>query len=209
MVPGVTARAEVDRYRSEVPPPSTDLDRLVAGIRERSEGAFSDLHRLLADDLLTYAYGMLRDRQAAEDAVQQAFLELARTADTFRGDGRSLRAWLYRAVRFNCLDELRRRRRRPERPTADPPDHPTIADTPDLGLDPELEAAMAELTERQRSIVILKHVLGFSGAEIAAILGTNRAAVYAAAARAERHLRRSLAPVESRNAPASERGEER
>ena len=163
----------------------------------------------MADGLVSYAYGMLRDRQAAEDAVQQAFLELARTASTFRGDGRSLRSWLYRAVRFNCLDEVRRRTRHPEHPTADLPEPPTAGVEPDLGLDPELEAAMAELTERQRSIIVLKHVLGFSGDEIATIVGTNRAAVYAAAARAERHLRRSLTPVGSPRSPASEEAEER
>ncbi len=202
-----TDRAE--RYRSEVAPPPPDLDHLVDGIRERSERAFSDLHRIMADGLVSYAYGTLRDRQAAEDAVQQAFLELARTSSSFRGDGRSLRSWLYRAVRFNCLDEVRRRARHPEQPTADLPDPPTTGIEPDLGIDPELDAAMAELTERQRSIIVLKHVLGFSGAEIAGIVGTNRAAVYAAAARAERHLRRSLAPVGSAGPPASQEAEER
>ncbi len=183
------------------------LDGLVGGIRERSDRAFADLHRVMADALASYAFGMLRDRQAAEDAVQQAFLELARTAPSFRGDGRSLRAWMYRAVRFNCLDEVRRRSRRPERPTADLPEV-TARDTyPDMGFDPELEDALRQLSEQQRSIIILKHVLGFSGEEIAAILDSNRTSVYASAARAERRLKKLLSPVESGNSATSQRVE--
>ncbi len=160
----------------------------------------------MADRLVSYAFGMLRDRQAAEDAVQQAFLELAGSAASFRGDGRALRAWMYRAVRFNCLDEVRRRTRRPEQPTADLPET-AAADEIDISFDPELEEALGELNEQQRSIIVLKHVLGFSGDEIAVILDSNRAAVYASGARAERRLKKILAPVESTGAVTSQRVE--
>jgi len=158
----------------------------------------------MADRLVSYAYGMLRDRQAAEDAVQQAFLELAGTAASFRGDGRALRAWLYRSVRFNCLDEVRRRTRHPEQPTEYLPETATSDTDTCVSLDPELEDALGRLNERQRSIIVLKHVLGFSGDEIADILGSNRAAVYASAARAERQLKKMLTPIESSGNAASE-----
>ena len=198
---------EGQRYRSRVDAQTQDLDGLVGGIRERSDRAFADLHRVMADRLVSYAFGMLRDRQAAEDAVQQAFLELARTAPSFQGDGRSLRAWMYRAVRFNCLDEVRRRSRRPEQPTADLPETPAHDTDPDMGFDPELEDALGQLSEQQRSIIVLKHVLGFSGDEIAVILDSNRTAVYASAARAERRLKKLLAPVESTGGATSQRVE--
>lgn len=183
------------------------LDGLVGGIRERSDRAFADLHRVMADALASYAFGMLRDRQAAEDVVQQAFLELVRSAPSLRGDGRSLRAWMYRAVRFNCLDEVRRRSRRPEHPTADLPEVMARDTDPDMGFDPELEDALRQLSEQQRSIIILKHVLGFSGDEIATILDSNRTSVYASAARAERRLKKLLSPVESGNNATSQRVE--
>jgi len=184
--------------------PAPDLDMLVDGVRERSDAAFSDLHHIMADRLVSYAYGMLRDRQAAEDAVQQAFLELAATAGSFKGDGRSLRSWLYRSVRFNCLDEVRRRDRHPERPTDELPDIESRDDDVDVGIDPTLEMALRELNEQQRSIIMLKHVLGFSGDEIAQILDSNRTAVYASAARAERRLKKLLGPVESGAGAASQ-----
>jgi RNA polymerase sigma-70 factor (ECF subfamily) len=183
-----------------VNPDARPLDELVDGIRERSERAFSAVYQLTASGLLSFAHGLLRDRAAAEDAVQQAFLELARAAPTMKGDGRSLRAWLYKSVRFRCLDELRRRRRRPEIPTDVLPDIDVVA-APQLP-DPDLQDALSELTERHRSIVLLRHVVGLSFSEIANVLGTNRAAAYAASSRAERRLRQLLETVESK-APAT------
>ncbi len=179
-----------------------ELDELVDGIRDRSERAFSAVYRLTASALASFAYGMLRDRPAAEDVVQQAFLELARAAPGIRGQGRSLRTWLFRSVRFNCLDELRRRRRRPEDPTAYLPET-GVADDDPLP-DPQLQEALRQLTERQRSLVVLRHVVGFSADEIARVLDTNRTAVYAATARAERRLRSLLEAVESGPQPSSQ-----
>ncbi len=177
------------------------LDGLVDGVRRRSEEDFAALYDLTANGLASYAYGMLRDRLAAEDAVQQAFLELTRAAPALRGDGRSLRAWLYRSVRFTCLDEIRRRGRRPEVITEVVPD---VGYHDELDLpDPALQAALLTLSERQRSLLMLRHVVGLPAAEVAKVLGTNRSAVYAATARAERRLRQLLEGVESETRPAS------
>jgi len=178
-------------------------DELVDGIRDRSDTAFTSVYQLVASDLLSFAFGMLRDRGAAEDAVQQAFLELARAAPTIGGDGRSLRAWLYRSVRFSCLDEIRRRRRHPEDPTERLPDA-GVSDPIDFP-DPALQAALMELSDRQRAIVVLRHVLDASFEDIAGLMGSNRTAMYAACARAERSLERRLRAVESADAAASER----
>ncbi len=178
-----------------------ELDEVVAGVKARREDAFTAAYHLTASALTSFAFGMLHDRRAAEDAVQQAFLELVQAAPTLRGDGRSLRAWLFRSVRFTCLDELRRRSRHPEHLTASLPEPPALADPSptgaESGLDPELEHAMGRMTERQRTLLVLKHVVGLSGDEIARIVGGNRAAVYAATARAERRLRALLPAVES------------
>ncbi len=184
-------------------------DSLVEGIRDRSDEAFAALYQSVASDLVSFANGMLRDTGAAEDAVQQAFLELARAAHTIRGDGRSLRAWLYRSVRFTCLDEIRRRKRRPEYPTEDLPDAED-ADSVEEG-DPKLHEALMNLGERHRAILVLRHVIGYSVDEVAEILDSNRTAIYAASARAERRLRREIDRVESAGAATSSlpRGDEK
>ncbi|MDH4116004.1 MAG: RNA polymerase sigma factor [Acidimicrobiia bacterium] len=170
---------------------ATELDRWTDGIRRRSNDAFTAVYDMLATDLVSYAFGMLRDRRSAEDAVQQAFLELTRSAHRFRGDGRSLRAWLFRATRYSCLDEIRRRKRHPEIPTDQLPEKMIHPADPD-GIDPRLESALLTLNNRQRELVMLRHVVGLSGAEIAAIFKRSRPAVYAALDRAETRLRSEL-----------------
>ncbi len=174
------------------------LDDLVDGVRRRSDAAFADVYLLTGDALASFAFSMLRDRQAAEDAVQQAFLELVHAAPKIKGDGRSLRAWLFRSVRFTCLDEIRRRGRHPETPTASMPDQPDAsAEVQTQGMDPGLESAMSELTELQRNLLSLRHVIGLSGAEAAKVMDMSRPAAYAATARAEKRLRKLLGGVES------------
>ncbi len=183
---------------------SEDLDALVPALRARDQAAFRALYDQLADKLGGFAFGMLRDRSAAEDAVQQAFLELVKAAPSLRGDGRSVRSWLYRSVRFTCLDEIRRRARHPETLVEELPEISESNDPLDAMFDPDLENALASLTPEQRDVMILRHVGGLSGAEIARAMGRNRAAVYALGTRAEASLRRMLTTVESDSPPASE-----
>lgn len=161
------------------------------GVRERSDEAFAAVHRVVASDLASFANGMLRDRHAAEDAVQQAFLELARSAGRFRGDGKALVAWLYRTVRRRCLDEVRRRRRHPELPVMVLPE--PVADRP--GPDPDLSEAVGRLSPKDRELIVLKYVVGLDGQEMARVTGRTRGAVYAALERAEGRLRELLTEV--------------
>lgn len=200
---GCPARPNADHPRrvNRVTRAADALDEQVDGVRQRSEEAFAAVYESTANGLASYAYGMLRDRLAAEDAVQQAFLELTRAAPTIRGNGRSLRAWLYRSVRYTCLDEIRRRGRHPEVVTDTLPDAGYIDE---LHLpDPVLQTALLALSERQRSLLLLRHVVGLPADEVARVMQSNRSAVYAATARAERRLRRLLEGVESTDAPAS------
>jgi len=172
-----------------------ELDEIMNGIRTRSDAAFATAYRQTADPLASFANGMMHDRRFSEDAVQQAFLELVQVAPSIKGDGRSLRAWLFRSVRFTCLDELRRRSRRPEHLAAVVPEVGVEPELPaGFDTDPELSDAMGQLTERQRTLLVLRHVVGMNGNEIADVVGGNRVAVYATIRRAEQRLRSLLGP---------------
>lgn len=179
---------------------------MVPRLRRRDPDAFRALYETMAAPLASFAFGMVRDRGTAEDVVQQAFLELTEAVAGLNGDGGAVRAWMYRCVRFRCLDEIRRRRRRPEVPSDQLPDHEPapVQDPVDEMMDPDLEAALDSLTEQQRTVLILRHVVGLSGAETARVTGNNRAAVYALSTRAENTLRRRLGAVESRPSATSE-----
>lgn len=167
---------------------SHPLDAVVDGLANRSPASYERLYDLMADRLYRLAFRLLSDRQEAEDAVQQAFLELTRTNDP-PTRGPSLEAWLYASVRFTCLDTQRTRSRRPAVPHEQVPEIDG-EDEYDLGLDPQLESALALLTPDQRLVIHLKHVEGLNGYQIAEIVGSNRIAVYAMAGRAERRMQR-------------------
>ena len=178
-----------------VSPSPHALDAWVDGIRRGSDEAYRAVYDHTASDLLSFANGMLRSRAAAEDVVQQAFLELVAAAPSFRGRGEALRVWLFKSVRFRCLDQLRRASAR-EIPTDRLPERGVTVE-PVLDVDPRLLAALDRLSERQRSMVLMRHVVGMSGAEIASVVGLNRAAVYAVVRRAERALRQSVVGEET------------
>ncbi len=167
------------------------LDRWTAGIRHRSNEAFRHVYEATVDDLVSFAFGMVGDRRTAEDIVQDAFIELVRASSKLKGDGRSLKAWLFRSVRYGCLDEYRRRSRRPEVLTERVPETPAESEEP-RWLDPGLQAALSQLSAKQRSLVLMRHVVGLSGDEVAAATGMSRKAVYAATDRAEAKLRDAM-----------------
>lgn len=172
------------------------LHQLAPGVRRRDPDAVAGAYRVLADLVASVAVGLLGDRAAAEDIVQETFLRLVRHAQDLRDDdGRVLRAWVVRTARNLCLDRLRSAHHRRETPTGELPEAVTDAAPAPEGIsDPEVAAALAELTDDQRQAVLLFHVAGLSGAEVARILGRNRAAVYTLLRRAERRLRRLLVP---------------
>lgn len=179
---------------------STDpLDRHVAGLKAGDESAFAAVYDQTAAMLASVAKGLLGSRGLAEDVVQDAFVKLAQHAPGLHGtDGRSVRAWLVRTVRNRCLDVRGSAAQRLERASDafEAVERSPAADASlDQDLSPELADALAGLTDDQRTALVLAHVVGFSGNEIAAALGRSRAAVYTLLRRAERSVRAQLGAV--------------
>ncbi len=204
-----------DQGTNSAAPTSADrLDFLIPDLQAGDTAAYRTLYSLMADRLFRAAYRMLRDRLAAEDVVQESFLQLvARGCPPTNGP--ALEAWLFTNIRFRCGDEFRRRKRQPAIPTDRFDDQIDLSKARWAGYEPVVERALAELTPLQALIVHLKYVEQLDGNTIAAVVGSNRVAVYAAAARAERTLRRrleqldlELSPLESqrRDGDASAKG---
>lgn len=156
------------------------------------------------------AYRMLGSVSEAEDAVQEAFLRAWRRRDSFEA-GTNARAWLYRIVTNACLDALRRSRRRlpslhsfAEVPWLQPyPDRlldevaPSDAQPDAVVVDREtieltFLAVIQLLPPRQRAVLLLRDVLGWSAGETASVLDTSVAAVNSALQRARATLRERL-----------------
>lgn len=108
-----------------------------------------------------------------QDACQEALLAIVRGLAGF--DGRSAFAtWSYRVATNACLDELRRRRRRPEpvAPEEPPRGSESSADAADsVATRVDVDAALATLVPEFRVVVVLRDLCGLSYDEIAEVLG--------------------------------------
>jgi RNA polymerase sigma-70 factor (ECF subfamily) len=140
---------------------------------------------------------MLGQRQAAEDAAQEAFINAWRSIGSFRGE--SFRAWLLRIAANLCRDELRRRGRRPsssldtalEAGMPDPVDEEPLPEESALNaeLRNSLDAALAELPEEQRTAIVLCDIEGLDYAEIALAMNSSLGTVKSRIARARMRMR--------------------
>jgi RNA polymerase sigma-70 factor (ECF subfamily) len=90
-----------------------DERQLVEGLRAGDEAAFETVVRRHGGRMLSVARRILRDEAEAEEAVQEAFLQLHRKAAEFREESR-LSTWLHRVVVNAALMRIRRRKARPE-----------------------------------------------------------------------------------------------
>ena len=169
--------------------PMTQPD-LLAAARSGDETAFERLVDPHRRELHAHCYRMLASVHDAEDALQEALLGAWRGVGRFEGRS-SLRTWLYTIATNACLRLLERRPQivlpidygppaDPHDPIAEPLDARWLEPYPDAGLGYEQResvelafiAALQHLPPRQRAVLILRDVLGFSGAEVAEALET-------------------------------------
>lgn len=156
---------------------SSDLHLLRSFCRQRDEDGFTRLIVRHQSDLLRLASAILGRQDAAQDAVQEAFLRLGREAPNllrrWPADGTGLGGWLATVVRNWCIDQLRRRRSVTMDATHEPVDaQPTPAATlADADVGRALWDAVAALPPLERAAVMLRYRDGFAYADIATRLG--------------------------------------
>jgi RNA polymerase sigma-70 factor (ECF subfamily) len=144
---------------------------LVERASHGDQDAFAALAASSADRCYALAFRILRDRDRAQDATQQALLGAWRDLATLRDPDR-FDAWLHRLVVNACYVEARSQRRWAARVIVlqiDPPTSPDVARS--VASRDELEGAFHGLTPEQRAVVVLHHHLGYPLTEIAATLG--------------------------------------
>jgi RNA polymerase sigma-70 factor, ECF subfamily len=146
---------------------------LVNRARQGDKEAFTSIVLAMGGRLYSVAYGILRDTNRAEDAVQQALLNAWRQIPRLRDDSR-LEAWLFRLVINASYTELRHTRRwQPGLHLVTEPETGSEAGDAQVRVAErdELERAFRGLSGEHRAVLVLHHYVGFSVSEIGEAIG--------------------------------------
>jgi RNA polymerase sigma-70 factor (ECF subfamily) len=146
-------------------------DRLIERVAGGDRDAFTELYRRFARPVLAMALRALGDNGRAEDATQETFAAVWRSARSYRADRGSASAWLYAVARHAIIDRARQRRE----PVADVPDQPAPGRGPEERAEESwltwrVHSALEQLPERERIVIELAYWSGLSQAEIASYL---------------------------------------
>jgi RNA polymerase sigma-70 factor (ECF subfamily) len=173
------------------------VERALAGELD----SFNQLVLHYQDYLFAICVRVVNDREAANDAVQEAFFSAYRNLSRFRGD--SFRSWLTRIALNAATDVLRLRKRRPADPypewedeawqppaeAADAPEHQALR----RNAAEVLGRALAQITPDQRAAILLYDVEGYDYQEIADLTGVSLGTVKSRIHRGRLALRGLLA----------------
>ena len=170
--------------------------QLVVAAKSGDAEAFAGLVRLHQRRAYAVARAIVGTHEDAEDAVQEGFLHAYRALERFVA-GQSFGAWLHRIVANAALDLTRRRRVRDTDELSDVVASPFRDPAIDDELRTRLGRALATLTERQRSVIVLHDVEGFKHGEIGAMLGIPEGTSRSDLHHARATLRRALADLRS------------
>jgi RNA polymerase sigma-70 factor (ECF subfamily) len=167
-------------------PPNLDPDAaLMLRVSQGDTAAFTELVEKYKQPVMNLAYRTLRDATEAEDLAQNVFVQVFKSAARYKSTAK-FSTWLFTIARNLCLNEIRRRSRHPAE-SLDAP-HPEQEDQPlhqfedkktfsppESMLQGELaeniERALADLPENQRSAILLCRQDELSYQEIAEVLG--------------------------------------
>lgn len=182
--------------------------RLIRRLRDRDERAFREVVEQYQDKVYNLTYRMLGDRNEAEDLAQEVFITVFKSIDSFRGDAK-FSTWLYRVAANHCKNRIKYLARRHDRDQSEYDEQierraaagavtgPAKMPRPDVhleGLEREqlLQAAIAELEDDHRLLIVLRDIEELSYDEICAITELPEGTVKSRLHRARLALRKKL-----------------
>ena len=151
-------------------------EALVALVARGDEDALAELYDRVGRVAYGLALRVLRDERHAEDAVQEAFLQVWRSAATFRAERAKASTWILTLVHRRAVDLVRREERRQADPLTDDSAAGVGREETDeaawLRFERErVQAALKQLPDVQREALELAYYGGFSQSELAERLG--------------------------------------
>lgn len=163
---------------------------------------FDRLYQEYHHSLFQYIFYMVRNRQVAEELVQEVYIKVMKSYDSFAGNS-SEKTWLYSIARHIAIDHIRKQNRRTKRifGLVDVTDHENQLKHPDPLPDEilaqnesvkQLYEALNKCKEDQKQVVLLRYVQSLSIKETAEILGWSESKVKTTQHRAIKTLRQLL-----------------
>jgi RNA polymerase sigma factor (sigma-70 family) len=150
-------------------------EAVVALVARSDQQALAELYDRFGRTAYGLALRVLRDEALAEDAVQDAFLTVWRTADTFMPERAKASTWLLTLVHRRAIDVVRREERRRTEPiesVAEPVGAGATDEAVWLRYERErVQSALRQLPDQQREAIELAYYGGFTQSELAERLG--------------------------------------
>ena len=197
------------RFRQPVPSEDDDDLALVKRARDGEVDAFRALVVRHQRKVYAVALGIVRDADLAWDVAQEVFVRVHRGLDGFKGES-SFFTWLFRITSHVAIDSVRKERTH-QRDEVDEVREIDMEEAGEgilstgLGSDPsdtllrreladKMEAALATLPEKHRTILVLREVEGLSYEELAERLGIHKGTVMSRLFHARRKMQAALRP---------------
>lgn len=174
-----------------------ELERLARLAGSGDRAALEGFLRQVSTPVIRYCRSKLvgsSGAQTADDIAQEVLLAVCDALPRFRPDGSSVMAFVFGIARYKIVDAFRAAGRDHSTPSESLPDRPD----PEPGPEPaavlsseiaRLRTALEQLVPHHREVLGLRVALGYSGAEVATMLGTSPGAVRVTQHRALARLR--------------------
>jgi len=173
-----------------------ELQALMRGVVRRDRADFATLYDRTAPQLFGIAMRILRQREEAEDVLQEAFVAVWDRAASFDPERGSVMTWLVTVLRYRAIDRRRRRAHLEDRLGSEEDLRALTAaatDEADRGAGlAALQKCLGELEERPRSAVLLAYAYGYTHEELAQQLATPIGTVKSWVRRSLERLKRCL-----------------
>ena len=183
-------------------PDRRQQDLWVARLREGDEAALREVVEAFSERITSVVAGMLRDRDAVDDVVQETFVKAFFRIRSFQGDS-GLYTWLNRVAINAAKDHAKKRGRRPASALDDlaggvgaaafpSSETPAIERLEDREVRVAVRQAVQALPPKFRAVLVLRELEGLRYEEIADVLGISLGTVESRLFRARRRLKERL-----------------
>ena len=147
------------------------LADLLSQVAQKDNDAFARLYHLTSPNLLGVLMRMVKRRDVAEDALQEAFVQVWNKASEYRADIAAPMAWMATIARYRALDILRRESRKEAKHSdVDIEGLEVFSENPDLATHfsdvDELQRCLSTLNDDARQCIVRSYVEGYTHDEL-------------------------------------------